>query len=199
MLVVLVGIAAALGLIVLYLNTERTRRASIAAALAPRFGVVQISSTWRTLELILERPAWSGVLRAHATPGRMFETIQVTGTTRTARGAWSITPRRFLLQPGPGALVPLADAELQRRFVVVAERPEEVRPFFDAEVKRLILGLDAGLAHSLLASGAGVAGVSVSVEGTAFHVLVSGQKDDAEEHLTRVLELIERVAQHGQP
>lgn len=188
------ALLVALVVLVVFLHGRQQRgAAAIAASLAERFGVTRVRSGLITTEIALERPGWSGHLRAHARPRSAFEVLQFTGTTRAPRSAWSLASPWLAQVEGPGQRVALESPALRDRFVVFAERPAELRAFFDADVERLLVDLDAGVSHALIGA---TPGIAVSVIGTQLSVMVIGQQLEDREHLERALALIERVAEH---
>lgn len=195
-LVLVVGVVGGFGaLVFLLVRGTRDRLTTFAASVAAQFGITAIRTEGLTTVLELTRPRWSGVLRAHGRPRSAVEILHFTGTASTPKSAWSLTSKRMSPPEGPGARVSLESRRLRDRYVVFAERPDELRGFFDdPDVEKWLILLDAGAAHALVGA---LPGVAISVQGTEISVMVSGQQGEDVEHLRMALLLIERVGEWG--
>ena len=190
-------VAAVFGPVVVYFLVRRPGPPSLGTSKTDRFGMVDVHDASSSPTLTFEHPEWRGALHIMEVPIRGPEHYNFSGTTHAPRSSWSLTSRRLMMPPeGPGQKIKIGDPDLDKRFIIFAENPDEVRAFFDAEIVHLLTVLDAGFFSFL--SGP-IAGITVYVLGEKFAVSVSGRPGDASEHLQNVLRLIQRAAEHCNP
>jgi hypothetical protein len=190
-------IALLIGVCAYALGSEirrRRRRVELPRELGSRFGIASVRAMGPTVLVILDNPLFEGTLRANEFKTRSFFSVDLIATLRTPRKSWKLTSRRLWGSTSSHGNIELMNPELNKNFVVFAERPKDLAPLFDAEMEALLSGLDAGFFHTLRGP---TAGIEVTVHGSDMHVRVTGQRGDDEEHLPRILRFIERIAQHG--